>query len=112
MTSKKQLRKIALALPGVEERKTWGHPTFRIRDQIFVGLAADGPTARIKATKKQQAKLLKADPDTYAVAAYVGRYGWIEVDLRAIDGEQVQALVVQAWRQTAPRTMVKKFDAR
>ena len=34
-----QLRELALGLPGAQERETWGHPTFRVRDKIFVSMA-------------------------------------------------------------------------
>ena len=35
MVTATQLRELALGLPGAEERETWGHPTFRVRDKIF-----------------------------------------------------------------------------
>jgi len=31
------VREICLELPEADEKETWGHPTFRIRDKIFVG---------------------------------------------------------------------------
>jgi len=32
-----RLRTICLAFPEAKEKETWGHPTFRVRDKIFVG---------------------------------------------------------------------------
>jgi predicted DNA-binding protein (MmcQ/YjbR family) len=48
----KDFRAIALALPEAEERETWGHPTFRVRDKMFAAMATDGRSASIKATKR------------------------------------------------------------
>jgi hypothetical protein len=72
---------MALSMPGAEERETWGHPTFRVRGKIFVGMDEDGSTARVKASGEDQAALIAADPETFAVApGSVGsagsRCGW------------------------------------
>lgn len=66
--TEKRLRTIVLGLPGVEERETWGHPTFRVKDRIFVGLAGDATTATIKTSKEEQAALLATDPATFSAA--------------------------------------------
>ena len=106
-----QLRELALGLPGAQERDTWGHPTFRVRDKIFVSLADDASTANVKATPEDQAELVAADPETFGVAAHVGRYGWVTVRLDRVDLAEMRELVVEAWRRTAPARAVKAFDA-
>ena len=37
--------------------------------------------ASLKATPMLQADLVDRDPETFASAAYVGRFGWVDVDL-------------------------------
>jgi hypothetical protein len=105
-----QLREFALSLPDVQERETWGHPTFRVQGRIFVGLAEDETTANVKASTKEQAALLAADPATFSAAARVGRYGWVAVRLDGVDPAEMRELVVEAWRRTAPRRVVDEFD--
>ena len=105
-----QLRELALGLPGAQERETWGHPTFRVRDKIFVILGDDGSTARLKATPADQAELVAADPETFGVASHVGRYGWVTVRLDRVDPDEMRELVVEAWRRTAPARAVAAFD--
>jgi len=39
-----ELRRHLLRLPGVQERETWGHPTFRVADKL-VATFADSDTA-------------------------------------------------------------------
>jgi hypothetical protein len=100
------VRRIALALPESEEVLTWGTDvTLRVRSKIFV-IGADGSThASIKSTPFVQADLIERDPDTFASAAYVGRFGWVTVDLERIDPAELESLVRAAWRQTAPKRL-------
>jgi hypothetical protein len=106
-----QLRELALGLPGAQERETWGHATFRVRDKIFVILGDDGATARLKATLADQAELVAADPETFGIASHVGRFGWVTVRLDRVDPGEMRELVLDAWRRTAPARVVKAFDA-
>ncbi len=105
-----QLRAMALGLPGAEQRETWGHPTFRVRNRIFVGMAAGGTTASVKASREEQAALIATDPATFSVAPNVGRHGWVEVRLDGVDPEEMQELVTEAWCSTAPKRAVAEFD--
>jgi hypothetical protein len=104
------VRAAALALPEAVERETWGHPTFRVRDKMFGTLAADGTTASMKATREEQAALVEGDPDTFFVPKYVGVHGWVAFDLASVDPEEMTELVIEAWRLTAPKRLVRAFD--
>jgi hypothetical protein len=110
VASAKRLREIALALPEAEERETWGNATFRVRNKIFVIMAADGTSASVKATKDEQTALLAEDPETFTYPAYVGHHGWVGVDVGRVDGAQLRELVTEAWRLTAPKRVVRAFD--
>jgi hypothetical protein len=105
-----KVRGFALGLPGVHERETWGHPTFRVRDRLFVGLAADGRTVSVKSSKEEQAALMAADPATFSPAPYVGRHGWLAVQLERVESSELQELIREAWRRTAPKKLVAEFD--
>ena len=48
MLTADEFRRAALALPEAEERETWGHPTFRVRDRMFATLSDDGRVGGIK----------------------------------------------------------------
>ena len=68
------VRDWVLALPGGEEVMVpeWGHPTLRVNNKMFAAGSPDGPTLSVKASKEEQAELIAADPETFAVAPYVG----------------------------------------
>ena len=103
-------REIALGLPEVSERETWGHPTFRIGEKMFMSMAADGTTATVKATKEEQAACVGSDPDTFFVPKYVGQHGWIGIVLDRVDPEELRELVTDAWLLTAPKRLAKQLD--
>ena len=107
-----QLRRTALSFPEAEEVETWGEATFRVRSKMFCILGSDGRRASVKATPESQTELIAAEPDVYGVAPYVGRHGWVVIDVARADAGEVAELLEDAWRLTAPKTVVRAFDAR
>jgi hypothetical protein len=103
-------RRLALSFPEAEERETWGHPTFRVRDKMFMALAADGRSASVKATREAQAALVGSEPDTFSIPAYVGVHGWVGIALERVDAQEMAELVEDAWRLTARKRAVRAFD--
>jgi predicted DNA-binding protein (MmcQ/YjbR family) len=99
-----RLRAICLALPSTKEVEAWGHPTFRVGEKIFATFGADAGTARIsvKTTHELQSALVASDP-RFAIAAYVGKHGWVQMTLAApVDWDEVEALVRESYRWIAP----------
>ena len=83
------LRRLAMALPEVEERLTWEVDiTFRVRDKIFAIMGQDGAQASIKATLEAQQALVASEPETFSVSAYTGRYGWTSVALARVSAAE------------------------
>jgi hypothetical protein len=111
MPTADELRRVVLSLPEAEERETWGHPTFRVRDKMFATLSDDGQQATVKATWEEQAALVAAAPETFGIPAYVGRHGWVGVQLATVDPVELAELLVEAWRHTAPQRLVKAYDS-
>ena len=103
------VRRIAMSLPETAEVLTWGTDvTFRIGKKIFA-IGGDGAShVSIKASLDSQSDLVYRDPDTFAPAPYVGRYGWINVDLERIDLGELETLLRQAWRLTAPKKLAAR----
>ena len=108
-----QVRGWVLALPGTREVmvESWGHPTLRVGDRMIASGMPDSPTMTVKASKADQAELIEADPEAYAVAQYTGRFGWVRVTLAAADPEVLRRVVEDAWRSTAPKKLVREYDS-
>jgi hypothetical protein len=108
-----QVKEWALALPGVGEVfvAEWGHPTLRVNNRMFAVGAPDSPRLSVKASKVDQAELVAGDPETFQIAAYTGRFGWVDVALSRVDPGELRELLIEAWRSTAPKRLVATYDA-
>jgi hypothetical protein len=104
------VRRVALSFPEAVEQETWGHPTFRVRGKMFAAMSPEGDSASVKASREAQAALVGSEPETFSVARYVGQHGWVSVDLRRVDPEEMAELLEDGWRATAPKRVVAAFD--
>ena len=111
MITADELRQVVRSLPEAEERETWGHPTFRVRDRMFAAMSDDGQEASVKATKEEQTALISAAPETFGIPAYVGRHGWVSIQLATVNPAEFRELIVEVWRQTAPKRLVAAYDS-
>ncbi len=105
------VRTRALSLPEAEERETWGEATFRVRNKIFLMIDPDGKRAAVKSTHDEQAAVLAQDPETFFRPEYVGVHGWIGVVISRVDRKEMEELIIEAWRMTAPKRVVSAYDA-
>jgi hypothetical protein len=111
MSTIDDVRRIAGSLPETQEVLTWGTDvTFRVRGKIFAIGGEGSADLSVKATPATQAELIDLDPATFAVAAYVGRFGWVRVSLERIGPVQLHDLLVEAWRLAAPKRLVATLD--
>lgn len=111
MPTFEDVRRIALALPEAEEILTWETDvTFRVRGKIFA-IGGEGATrVSIKARPDRKSELIDSDPETFASSAYVGRFGWMTVDLGRVDPELLTSLLRSAWRLTAPKRLLAALE--
>lgn len=102
------IRDIALAFPEATEKQTWGHPTFRVRDKIFVSYGTDDDghsVVTMKAAPGEQESLL-AEGDPFFSPKYVGAKGWIGVRIdEETDWREIAELVVDSYREIAPKSL-------
>jgi hypothetical protein len=111
VTTFDDVRRIALALPEAEERLTWETDiTFRVRDKIFAIGGEGADRVSVKASLETQAELIDLDPETFASSAYVGRFGWVTVDLDRVDPALLSGLIREAWRRSAPKRLAATLE--
>lgn len=108
-----KVRKVALALPETSERLSHGAPSFFVKKtKNFLNFAenhhGDGRLAMwAAATLEAQQMLVNAEPEHFFVPAYVGHLGWVGVRLdRGIAFGKVKAIIEQAWRVRAPKSLL------
>jgi hypothetical protein len=120
MADDRDVRRVALTLPGVEEIDcdgfdfrvggkgfVWSYPEYqrgqgrRIRIDIAVLFVGD---------EAEKQALLLGEPDLFFTAP--GYDGWPLVMLRLaeIDAARLEELVTDAWRMRAPRALTAELD--
>lgn len=106
-----EVRAIALELPGAGEAFSRGVHSFTVRGKLFLRLLEDGDTVVLRTDRFERDHLLSTAPGVYHVAPRVQDHPWVFARLSAADPAQLRALIRDAWRRTAPRTLANAFDA-
>lgn len=103
-------RRLALALPGAEERSHFGKADFRVRNRIFASLPE--PTRGvIKLTPDEQRMMAEAEPGNFApINGGWGRQGWTSIDLANADEPTLAGALRTAWRNVAPAKMISELE--
>jgi hypothetical protein len=99
-------RRIALSMPGAEERSHMGHPDFRVKGKIFATLGyPDKAWAMVKLNPEQQHDFLHTHPDSFAaIKGGWGRNGATSVQLDRADPAAVEQAMRAACQNLAKKT--------
>ena len=94
-----------------------GHLAFRIRKKTLAYYLfdhhGDGKIAFCcKSTLSEQRRLVKDDPESFFVPAYLGAKGWIAIrlDLDEVDWDTVADLARRAYQDVAPRKLAAAIE--
>jgi hypothetical protein len=104
-------RRLAVSLPEAIESAHMNHPDFRVRGKIFATLGPGEAWGMVKVTPEQQEMLIRAAPAIFSpVKGAWGRRGCTVVRLETAERDILQAALVAAWRNTAPKRLAEKLD--
>jgi hypothetical protein len=95
------VRRLALALPGVEEVEHWGVPAFRTKRRIFITLRPPEQKAMFHLTEEHQEILFEARPEAFEPLHW-GKVTRAFLNLKKIPVGELQALVKEAADYAAP----------
>ncbi len=106
------------ALPEAQvENAGETHLAFKIRKRIFgyyqCNHHGDGIVAFCcKSSLSDQRRLVKEDPESFFVPAYLGAKGWIAIrlDLNEVDWDTVSELARRAYQELAPRKLAALIE--
>jgi hypothetical protein len=99
-----EFRSLALSLPEAVEQAHFERASFRVRGKIFATLKGD--QAVLKLAVEEQTALVAADPDTFFLPGW-NHQGWTGVRLGQADPAEIEALLETAWRNVAPKKLVR-----
>jgi phosphoribosylglycinamide formyltransferase-1 len=117
-TRRKRLLRICESFPEVVAEVAGDqHIAFRIRKRIFAYYLfdhhGDGMIAfTCKSSLSEQRRLIKDDPISFFVPAYLGSKGWVAIrlDLDEVDWDTVTELARRAYQDVAPRKLAATIE--
>ena len=93
------------------------HLAFRVRKKIFAYYLFDHHGDGIigfccKSSLSEQRRLVRDDPESFFVPAYLGPRGWVAIrlDLDEVDWDTVNELAGQAFQSIAPRKLAALIE--
>src|SRR5437588_6072065 len=96
------VRRLAVALPEVEEGTTYGSPAFKVRGKLLACVAihksAEPDTLAVRIPFDLRADLIESDPDSYYLTDHYVNYPTVLVRLSRIGVAELRELLGASWR--------------
>ncbi|MDQ3677554.1 MAG: MmcQ/YjbR family DNA-binding protein [Actinomycetota bacterium] len=103
---------IALRLPQVEVSTWFRSPAMSVKGKSFCRLRTDPDAVVLRvADMAEREALLQGQPDAFFTTPHYDGYPYVLVCLEAVDPVELAELLEEAWRVTAPKRLVKAYDA-
>jgi len=93
-----QVRRIALALAGVEEGTSYGTPAFKTGGKLIARLKEDGDSLVVGTTFEEREEMIATEPETYYITDHYLNYPWVLVRLSCVHPDALCDLLGRAWR--------------
>ena len=113
MATEDDVRRIALGLPETIEKPWYGTPGFRVKDKGFLRIRSDaeGGLVVFVADVGEKEALLAADPERFFTTKHYDGYPIVLVNLAAVDADELEELIIDAWLLKAPTKVRKAYEA-
>ncbi|HEX4067382.1 MAG TPA: MmcQ/YjbR family DNA-binding protein [Acidobacteriaceae bacterium] len=107
-----EFRKIALSLPGAEEKAHMNHPDFRAGGKIFATLAyPDARRGMVKLFPDQQEAFVTRDPEMFQpVKGGWGKQGCTQVILKTATAGRVREAMKAAWERVSVKAGAERSN--
>jgi hypothetical protein len=97
------VRRMALALPGVMERTSYGRPSFYIGKRMLVCLGKQSDHVVAPMSFEERDLRLEGEPDVYFVTDHYRGWPCVLVRLATVREDALRALLERTWREIAPK---------
>jgi hypothetical protein len=112
MADVETVRRLALALPEVEEGTSYRTTAWKVRKKMFARVKEDGESIVLFVDFLEREALTQERPDTYVVTDHYRDYPMVIVRLATVDLDELRELLIESWRRVAPKRLLAEFDAR
>ena len=96
------VRRIALAFPGMVEGTAYGTTAFRVGKTFLARLRDEDTVLALKMDINERDMLIEAAPSIFFLTEHYRAYPYVLVRLDACEPERLRRLFERAWRAAAP----------
>jgi hypothetical protein len=104
------VRRLGLALPGVEESTSYGTAALKVKGKLLARLKEDGRTLVVMASFLDRDALMQLDGETFFITDHYRDYPSVLVRLATVGQKRLKDVLEQSWRRVAPKPLVGEFD--
>jgi hypothetical protein len=110
------VRKIGLALPGVEESTAYGSPALKVRGKLLAGVpvnrSAEPGSLAVRVDFDDRADLVAAAPDVYYVTDHYLNYTAVLVRLSRVTPDVLRDLLGMAYKFVTSHDAARRSPSR
>lgn len=103
------VRRLCKKLPESEESTSYGAPAFKVRGKGFVRLK-ERDVIVVYVSLEEKEILLRAEPNVFFTTPHYDGYPAFLIRLSAIETDELWEMLVESWRRSAPKRLIKAFD--
>jgi hypothetical protein len=90
------IRRVASALPGLQEGTSYGTPAWRHKGKLLARLHQDGQSLMLKVGFEAREHLVRADPETFFVTEHYRNYPSVLARLDRLSAADLRKLLARA----------------
>lgn len=92
------VRKIALAMPGVEDGTSYGTAALKVKKKLFVRLREEGDVIVLKMPFEAREAMMAEEPEKYFITDHYLKYEWVLVRLTKVKESEMRDLLQVAYK--------------
>ncbi len=106
------VRAYAFGLPGVTDGTSYGYPSIKAHGKFLTRLLDDGDSLVCPGVGfDEREMLMQAQPEAFYFTDHYRSYPYVLIRLSHAHPGTVQSLLLRQWRATAPKKILKAWDA-
>lgn len=104
MATTEAVRKLALSLPRSYEVLVRDRVKFRVGSIVYLSFSCDETLMGFAFPKQEREALVASEPEKFQMPSQSDmRYNWVVCRLDAIDDDEAEEIVLDAWRMVVPK---------
>src|SRR5690242_15946445 len=110
MVTVQEVREVALRLPRTTEHLIYDRVKFRVGKIVYAALSRDETVLGFGFPREERAALVAARPTVFHLPNAANmRFQWVQAWLSELDHDEMQELVIDAWRMVVPKRVAAAY---